>query len=961
MGKKNLLFLFFFILNLNSNAFELKYILNHLTNTTTNPVKVCIDNENNIIVGGTFTGTVDFDLSEKEKKLSPINNSASMYIAKYSSHGKLLFAINFNSNNSYNIVKSIKTDKNNNIYILGEFIGTIDLDPGNGTKTYKSYTNNVSNLEVDLFLSKFSPQGRFLWGNRFGGSNWDSADDLEIDKNNNIYYTATFRDTVRFGNTYIYIDRNSYRCPYLVKLKNNGDFIWVRHIIANNNVLSNDSKNSSIVVDDTLNIYMTGYSSISLTLNYNSYDSKAFTFYPYYEDMTYIQKLDSNGNLKFGKIFNGRNYSKNGLSPSLCRGKSIGLDKKNNIIIGGDFEGRVDFNTSESDSSIIKSKNKVDCYFAKLNQKGEALWVKTFGGNGSENLKSMYFSYNGDISLYGTYDNAFYYKKSYSDSIIINPNGYKGIFFITLDSNINYKYSNYFNHLNSSFNKYVHAFDIILNDKQNYYLTGYYDDSMDFKITKKNVIKKSGSFFAKITTCKNTFDTIDVTNCFQYTSPSKKYIWTSSGLYNDTISNYLECDSILSVNLTIIPKSTTTINQKICNGSFLSPSGKYTYFKSGLYFDTIKGYYGCDSFLKINLKVDTTTFSSIKIQSCNDFLTPSKKYVLKNTGLYKDTLKNNNNCDSIISIDFKRNSSSSFSMNISTCKLFQSPSRKYIWSQSGTYYDTIKNYTNCDSFMTIHLFIYKNITDTIDIDFCNSYESPSRRKVWKKEGVFLDTFLNYLYCDSIVAFRLKSNKSFASFQVESCENYILPSNKKVTESGIYKDSISNYLNCDSVIIFNLKITKINNKINLVDSLIVSQEDSADSYQWFDCQNNRILTAQNNRTLFPIKNGIYKTIISKNNCIDSSECFVYNVLSLQKPLLPDIKLYPSPTNQFLNVVIPSNIKPTQIIIFNSLNQIVFSENTNENYLKLKINYSPGIYFLKIVAENQNNLFFKFIVN
>jgi len=40
--------------------------------------------------------------------------------------------------------------------------------------------------------------------------------------------------------------------------------------------------------------------------------------------------------------------------------------------------------------------------------------------------------------------------------------------------------------------------------------------------------------------------------CVSYLSPSGNYSWTSSGLHNDTIPNSLGCDSIISINLTII-------------------------------------------------------------------------------------------------------------------------------------------------------------------------------------------------------------------------------------------------------------------------------------------------------------------------------------------------------------------------------------------------------------------------
>jgi len=55
--------------------------------------------------------------------------------------------------------------------------------------------------------------------------------------------------------------------------------------------------------------------------------------------------------------------------------------------------------------------------------------------------------------------------------------------------------------------------------------------------------------------------TITDTACFSYTSPSGQYIWTSSNTYTDTLTNAANCDSIITVNLTINNVSDTTITQ----------------------------------------------------------------------------------------------------------------------------------------------------------------------------------------------------------------------------------------------------------------------------------------------------------------------------------------------------------------------------------------------------------------
>jgi len=54
---------------------------------------------------------------------------------------------------------------------------------------------------------------------------------------------------------------------------------------------------------------------------------------------------------------------------------------------------------------------------------------------------------------------------------------------------------------------------------------------------------------------------IVVEACNSYAAPSGRYVWTSSGVYKDTISGVTGCDSIITVNLTIIKVDTSlTLN-----------------------------------------------------------------------------------------------------------------------------------------------------------------------------------------------------------------------------------------------------------------------------------------------------------------------------------------------------------------------------------------------------------------
>jgi hypothetical protein len=62
-----------------------------------------------------------------------------------------------------------------------------------------------------------------------------------------------------------------------------------------------------------------------------------------------------------------------------------------------------------------------------------------------------------------------------------------------------------------------------------------------------------------------------VSICKTYTSPSKKYTWTRSGTYKDTLINKAGCDSIITINLTITNIADTLVTKK---GNVLTANAK---------------------------------------------------------------------------------------------------------------------------------------------------------------------------------------------------------------------------------------------------------------------------------------------------------------------------------------------------------------------------------------------------
>ena len=188
--------------------------------------------------------------------------------------------------------------------------------------------------------------------------------------------------------------------------------------------------------------------------------------------------------------------------------------------------------------------------------------------------------------------------------------------------------------------------------------------------------------------------------------------WTTSGMYYDTIPNAAGCDSLLTINLTINNSTYDTMTVTACE-SFDSPSGLYNWTTSGTYYDTIPNMIGCDSLLTINLTINYITSDSIALSACDSMVSPSGNYTWTTSGIYYDTIPNMAGCDSLMTFNLTVLQSSNSTTSPASCGEYTAPDGA-TYMASGTYMAIIPNATGCDSTITINLTVF-NIDTNVTV------------------------------------------------------------------------------------------------------------------------------------------------------------------------------------------------------------------------------------------------------
>ncbi len=124
---------------------------------------------------------------------------------------------------------------------------------------------------------------------------------------------------------------------------------------------------------------------------------------------------------------------------------------------------------------------------------------------------------------------------------------------------------------------------------------------------------------------------------------------TASGTYYDTLQNAAGCDSIVTLNFSVLPLATATINAAICTNQNYEFNGVQL-TQAGQYFDTLQTQAGCDSLVTLNLSVVNQLSTSLNAAICQGEGYDFNGQALTAAGVYTDTLSGTGGCDSVVTL-----------------------------------------------------------------------------------------------------------------------------------------------------------------------------------------------------------------------------------------------------------------------------------------------------------------------
>lgn len=123
-------------------------------------------------------------------------------------------------------------------------------------------------------------------------------------------------------------------------------------------------------------------------------------------------------------------------------------------------------------------------------------------------------------------------------------------------------------------------------------------------------------------------------------------VYTVAGTYTDTLTATSGCDSIITIQIDTLPANASNINLSICQGDSIEYNN-ITYTTAGSYTDTLVAATGCDSVLHINISILPLITSTVNITVCPGDSALYNGTYYNTAGTYSDTLTSIYGCDSI--------------------------------------------------------------------------------------------------------------------------------------------------------------------------------------------------------------------------------------------------------------------------------------------------------------------------
>ena len=350
---------------------------------------------------------------------------------------------------------AVAVDGSDNMYLTGYFSETVDFDRGG------EIDSHTATGSYDGFLTKINADGSYGWTKTMGGTSDDDCrgNGIIMDFSGNTYLMGYFKGTVDFDPGSGTDNHTSAGMNDIFLTKFTASGIYAGTIVIGG---GSDDYGSGITIDDSGNIYLTGYFYDTVDFDPGS-GTDSHTAAGSYD--IFLTKINADGSYGWTKTMGGTEDD---------RAYGLAADSDGNIYITGYFADTVDFDPGSGADSHT-STGGLDIFVTKINADGSYGWTKTMGGTAGDAAHGIAVDSIGNIYITGY---------SYSSTADFDPGvftdnhasaGPCDIFLTKISADGSYGWTKTFGGTDNE-----QANGLALDSTGNIYITGYFADTVDF-------------------------------------------------------------------------------------------------------------------------------------------------------------------------------------------------------------------------------------------------------------------------------------------------------------------------------------------------------------------------------------------------------------------------------------------------------------------------------------------------
>lgn len=279
---------------------------------------------------------------------------------------------------------SIAVDSQGNSYITG-YTSSLNIP------TKNAYSKKYGGGAFDAFIAKFSSNGSLIFSTYLGGSGKDFGSSIAVDSQGNSYITG-YTTSINFPNQSPTVRANY--AVFVAKFNATGSLLFSTVLGGSNSDLA-----TSIAVDKSDNIYITGFTASSNFPIKNAYNS---TFSG--SNDLFVMKLNATGSILYSTFL--------GAVPDFPY-PALTVDESGNCFITGVTAVSV----FPSTLVLAPPDGSADVFVAKLNATGSLVFSTLIGGSNSDYANAIILTKHGNILVTGRTDSTdFPMKNAYNDT-----------------------------------------------------------------------------------------------------------------------------------------------------------------------------------------------------------------------------------------------------------------------------------------------------------------------------------------------------------------------------------------------------------------------------------------------------------------------------------------------------------------------------------------------------------------